>query len=175
MRILLARTVTLCCLIFGLLLSACDSSEQDDAVPSATEQVRQLHETGHTLSDEAHAMLLEFLAYLPAEVVTCAEADVSDDGRGDLIVVYGLRSAPDNMFMCVVFGQDKAAKTGIRLSNVMPAPIENQRITFRNIDKKSPLEFIVMGSKGIYSGFAIYRVTDGVVEDLFDDGMEGCC
>lgn len=114
---------------------------------------------------------MDFLHYLPAHVVTCAEADVTDDGITELIVVYGLRSAPDQMFMCLVF----AGGEELTLSNVMPAPIENQRIRFRDIDTKPPLEFIVMGSKGIYSGFAIYRVTDGIVEDLFDDGMEGCC
>ncbi len=153
-------------------VAACDFTGQaDKEVPAPEAQLSQLRSTGHSLSDRGEGLLMDFLHYLPAHVVTCAEADVTDDGVSELIVVYGLRSAPDKMFMCLVFEGGEA----MSLSNVMPAPIENQRISFRNIDQKPPLEFIVMGSKGIYSGFAIYRVTDGVVEDLFDDGMEGCC
>ncbi len=44
------------------------------------------------------------------------------------------------------------------ITKPIPAPIENQTITFKNIDDKAPIEVIVSGSKNGNVGYAIYRV-----------------
>jgi hypothetical protein len=57
----------------------------------------------------------------------------------------------------------------------VPAPVSNQVITFKDIDDKPPLEFIVQGMKGSNLGYAIYRVEGSILENLFGEGMEDCC
>ena len=61
------------------------------------------------------------------------------------------------------------------VTNEVPAPVSNQVITFKDIDDKPPLEFIVQGMKGSNLGYAIYRVEGSILENLFGEGMEDCC
>lgn len=103
-----------------------------------------------------------------SEVVTSALGDVTGDGTEDLVAVY--RAADDTMHTRVVIGGDAPTET-----NEVPAPVEDQRITFRDIDDKTPVEFIVRGSKGADIGFAIYRVEGTRLTDLFGDNMDRCC
>ena len=56
-----------------------------------------------------------------------------------------------------------------------PATIENQKIQFKNIDKEGEIEIIVTGEKKGAVGYAIYRMIDGEMVDLFGEGMEDCC
>lgn len=143
----------------------------ESAVIPAAEQVRLLRESGVALSDSAGAMLTAFLENTHVRVATCAEADLTADGVAEVIVIHGSLTEQGKMTLRVLLQTPE----GVLSSNELPAPVENQRITLRDIDEKPPLEFVVMGSKGIYSGFAIYRMVDGVLTDLFDDGMDGCC
>jgi len=55
--------------------------------------------------------------------------------------------------MLVVLGKPGA----YQCTNEVPAPVSNQVITFKDIDDKPPLEFIVQGMKGANVGYAIYR------------------
>jgi hypothetical protein len=66
-------------------------------------------------------------------------------------------------------------KGGYQCTNEVPAPVSNQVITFKDIDDKPPLEFIVQGMKGANIGYAIYRVDGTKLEDLFGEGMKDCC
>ncbi len=102
------------------------------------------------------------------EIVTSASGDVTDDGTEDLVVVY--RDADGAMHTRVVIGGEVPTET-----NDVAAPAEDQRISFRDIDKKAPIEFIVRGSKGADIGFAIYRVEDATLTDLFGENMDRCC
>lgn len=60
-------------------------------------------------------------------------------------------------------------------TNSVPAPVSDQMIQFRDIDRKPPLEFILQGRKGAKAGYAIFRIEQGVLTDLFGEGMEDCC
>ncbi len=95
--------------------------------------------------------------------------DLNDDGREDLLVLYQV-SKEKNM-MCVILNfVDHYIET-----NEVPAPVSNQVIHFKNIDEKPPMEFIVQGMKGAKVGYAIYRIENGQLVDLFGEGMEDCC
>lgn len=103
------------------------------------------------------------------EALKCAAADLDGDNTEDLVVIY--RESGEKNSMLVVL--DK--KGEYLCTNDVPAPVTNQVITFRDIDDKPPLEFIVQGMKGANIGYAIYRVEGVKLEDLFGEGMKDCC
>lgn len=121
--------------------------------------------------EKDHALLLQFQADHPecAKVLRACEEDVTDDGRKDLIVVYRTTDKLTRMVVCM---NDAG---GVAYSEPIPAPIENQQVQFKNIDKEAEIEFIVSGEKNGAVGYAIYRMIDGQPADLFGDGMEDCC
>jgi len=63
----------------------------------------------------------------------------------------------------------------VAISEPAPAPIENCRLEWRNIDDKDLIELMIYGSKGVNVGYAIYRWEKGNFVNLFRDGMEDCC
>lgn len=107
--------------------------------------------------------------YPGLELIKIARKDLNGDGRDDLIVMYRL-SGDKNMMRVILDLGD-----GFLATNEVPAPIEDQIIQFRDIDKKPPMEFIVQGSKGSKSGFAVFRIENHRLVDLFGEGMEDCC
>jgi len=119
---------------------------------------------------QSDSLLQYFISTHPGkEVIKFARSDVNDSGTEDMVVIY--RETKDKNMMEVVF--DAAGK--LHCSNEVPAPATNQQIQFRDIDKKPPLEFIVQGMKGANVGYAIYRLEEDRLVDLFGEGMEECC
>jgi hypothetical protein len=74
--------------------------------------------------------------------------------------------------MCAVIAKENEKH---QFTDPIPAPAENQKIQFKDIDEKDELEFIVSGSKNGSVGYAIYRIIDGQIINLFGEGMEDCC
>jgi len=103
------------------------------------------------------------------EILKYAQADLDNDGKEDLIVIYRIGSGKNEM--SVIYYQNE----NLMETNGVPAPVSDQVIQFRDIDEKPPVEFIVQGRKGAKVGYAIFRVEDGKLTDLFGDGMEDCC
>lgn len=115
-------------------------------------------------------LLSHFLELHPSRIILkYAEADLDDDGRKDIIVIY--RADGEKNQMSVIRNIAAAPVE----TNPLPAPISDQMIQFRNIDDTPPLEFILQGRKGAKVGYAIFRIEEGVLLDLFGDGMEDCC
>lgn len=102
-------------------------------------------------------------------VLKYARADLDDDGKEDLIVIY--RLSPEQNQMCVMHYRGPE----VIETNSVPAPVSDQMIQFRNIDEKPPLEFILQGRKGAKVGYAIFRIEKNLLTDLFGEGMEDCC
>ena len=88
--------------------------------------------------------------------------------RNVVLVIY--TEGDLTRFVTAIAGQD-----GYTYTEPIPAPIENQGIQFKNIDKKDEMEFIISGEKKGAAGYAIYRIIDGQPKDLFGDGMDDCC
>jgi hypothetical protein len=148
-----------CLLILALpLFLACHDSGQGD-------------ETARRHSSLEGDPLYRYFAQLhPGKVVLAwAFADLDNDGRNDLVLIY--RAGTDKNRMRVVL----TAGGAYSITGDVPAPASNQTITFKDIDEKPPLEFIVQGMRGTKIGYAVYRVEKGRLVDLFGEGMEECC
>lgn len=116
-----------------------------------------------------NAALVSFRKQFPERnVVLACEEDVTNDGLPDLLVIF--TEGELTRFVTAIAGQD-----GYTYTDPIPAPIENQGIQFKNIDKKDEIEFIISGEKKGAAGYAIYRIIDGQPKDLFGDGMDDCC
>lgn len=108
--------------------------------------------------------------FTDAEVLIACEEDVTDDGCKDLVVIY--RSGDLTRTVVAI---DSGDGKNYQFSAPIPAPIENQKIQFKNIDKEAEIEIIITGEKKGAVGYAIYRIIDGEPADLFGEGMEDCC
>ena len=102
-------------------------------------------------------------------MIKYARADLNNDGRQDVVVIYRIAKDANRMRVILDLG-DKYSDT-----NEVPAPLYDQSIVFRDIDKKPPLEFIVQGRKGAKIGYAIFRIENNQLIDIFGEGMEDCC
>lgn len=108
--------------------------------------------------------------YSDKELLTFLEGDFSGDNIDDLIIIYR-ESAYSNKLV----GIYKDSNGHILITEPIPAPIENYTIRFYNIDEKVPNEILVSGQKGANIGFAVYRLENGQLISLFENGMEKCC
>lgn len=103
------------------------------------------------------------------EVLLTSAADFTNVGQEGLIVIY--RESRNANKMVAIWEKD-----GEYIINApSPAPLENCRIEWKDIDDNPPREMVLSGSKGTAVGYAIYRYENGEFFSLFGDGMENCC
>lgn len=107
--------------------------------------------------------------YSDKELLTFLEGDLNGDNINDLIIIYK-ESEYSNKLIGIYKDSNK-----ILMTTPIPAPIENYTIKFYNIDEKVPNEILVSGKKGANIGFAVYRLENGELISLFENGMEKCC
>ena len=105
--------------------------------------------------------------YPTAEVLLACREDVTDDGLDDLVVICKMEEGNRTIVV--------TDSTNYDFSDPIAAPVENQKIQFKNIDKEGEIEIIITGEKKGAVGYAIYRMIDGQPVDLFGEGMEDCC
>lgn len=118
-------------------------------------------------------ILLAFKEQFPqAEVLVACEEDVTDDGHDDLVVVCRMEDSISEVKLIVAI--DSGDGANYIYTEPIPAPVENQKIKFQDIDKKDEIEFVLQGEKGSKVGYGIFRVMDGQVVNLFGEGMEDC-
>lgn len=121
--------------------------------------------------DEDNAILKVFEKQFPdAAVILACEEDITNDGLKDLVVIYKMEDLTRT-----VIAADSGDGETYQFSEPVPAPVENQKIQFKNIDKEGEIEVIITGEKKGAVGYAIYRMIDGQPVDLFGEGMEDCC
>lgn len=119
---------------------------------------------------EDNKILQAFLAEYPgAEVLVACENDLTNDGLDDLVVIYRLEG---HTWLLVTVDSGNSIDYGF--TEAIPAPVENQKITFKNIDEKDEMEFVLQGQKGNKVGYGIYKVVDNAPMNLFGEGMEDC-
>lgn len=114
--------------------------------------------------------LQHFKGEFPArEIILACEEDITNDGLKDLLVIF--REVGHVRLAAVCAKADGTWTT----TPPKPAPVENQTIMFKNIDEAAEIEFIISGEKDGAIGYAIFRMIDGEIIDLFGEGMEDCC
>lgn len=145
---------------------------EEKEIKKQTEETEKKRDTDYATSvKKDNTILAVFTNKNPeAEVVLACEEDVTNDGNKDLVVIYRM----DKLTRSVVL-TDSGNHTDYAFTQPVPAPIENQKIQFKNIDKEGEIEIIITGEKKGAVGYAIYRMIDGELSDLFGEGMEDCC
>lgn len=147
------------------------------------ERVGRELDYAENVSDD-NKILMKFKELYPdAKILVACEEDLTNDGRKDLVLVVNNphedeHSANTQLIdggyirLCVMV--DSGDGENYECSELVPAPIENQRIKFQNIDEQEEIEFILQGQKGSKIGYGIFRVMNGEPISLFDQGMEEC-
>lgn len=103
------------------------------------------------------------------EIITYSQDDINEDNKDDLVVVYRKDKKSNEMVVVINNGSEIYTTTPII------APKEDVIIEFKNIDDKNQKELIISGSKNGSVGYAIYRLEDNLLINLFAEGMESCC
>ena len=106
------------------------------------------------------------------DIFLACEEDLTDDGLKDLVVVYHNPEEGRLNWMVALINQGDSTYA---ITHPTRAPIENQAIRFFNMDKAGEMEFVLTGEKDGEVGYAIYRIIDGELINLFGEDMEDCC
>ncbi|MGL5506428.1 MAG: Cys-Cys-COOH (seleno)protein SaoC [Paraclostridium sp.] len=101
-------------------------------------------------------------------IITYAQEDINDDGKEDLVVVY-TRDNKNETVSVVSSGES------FYITEAIVAPREDVSITFKDIDEKDEIEVMISGAKNGNIGYAIYRIENKKMIDLFGEGMDACC
>lgn len=155
------------------------AAESPGAVTEYSDGKRVGRELEYAPSVEDGNPLLETFksSHTDAEVLLACEEDLTDDGLSDLVILYSLESEKVTGFgytpvwLTVEIGEEGGSAS---FTEPIRAPVENQKIHFKNIDEKDEMEFVLQGSKGEKIGYGIFRVMDGKTVNLFGEGMEEC-
>ena len=133
---------------------------------------------------EDHPILGAFCEEYPeAEVLVACEEDLTDDGLKDLVVIsatteddehVGSENLGRHKHIRLTVAVDSGDGKVYQFTDPIPAPVENQKIQFQNIDKKDEIEFVLQGQKDNKVGYGIFRVVEGETVNLFGEGMEDC-
>ena len=134
---------------------------------SCNDNTEYIKNAGGINNKELHKEYIK--KYSDKELLTFLEGDLNGDNIDDLIIIYK-ESEYSNKLIGIYKDSNK-----ILMTTPIPAPIENYIIKFYNIDEKVPNEILVSGKKGANIGFAVYRLENGELISLFENGMEKCC
>ena len=135
------------------------------------------------MADDNKILLAFKELYPDAKILVACEEDLTNDGCKDLVVVYNnphqdefssYTQLIDGGYIRLAVMIDSGDGVNYECSTPTPAPVENQRIKFQNIDNQEEIEFILQGQKGAKVGYGIFRVMDGEPISLFDQGFEEC-
>ena len=133
---------------------------------------------------EDHPILQVFKTAFPnVKVLLACEEDLTNDGCKELVVIYNTPEKDEHIaystmvdggYIRLSIAIDSGDGVNYTFTDPIPAPVENQRIQFQNVDKTDEIEFVLQGQKGAKVGYGIYRVMDGAAINLFGEGLEEC-
>ncbi len=162
----------------GKLESMYEEGQQENRQQDTQESGSETGRVGRDLDyaenvSEDNKILQAFReAYPNVEVLVACEDDLTDDGCKDLVVLYHPEDRKSKVDLVVAI--DSGDGEDYWFTDPIPAPVENQKIQFKNIDRKGEMEFVLQGQKGSKVGYGIFRIVDGVPVNLFGEGMEDC-
>lgn len=140
-------------LVLGSSIYSKEKSKQDNNLPDVDKEMLMFFEKNIDYK----------------EIVTYSQDDINEDNREDLVVVYSQDDKKNHMVV-VINDANKMYTTKPIL-----APKEDVIIEFKNIDDKNQKELVISGSKNGSVGYAIYRLKNKELLNLFGEGMEACC
>lgn len=138
--------------LLGMIIYSKDKSRAVDGLPKVSNELMSFFEDNIEHN----------------EIITYAQEDINNDGKVDLVVIYSDSSKYNNL-VAIIDDKEKY------ITEPTSAPKENVVITFKDIDSKDEIEVMVSGSKNGSVGYAIYRLEEKKLIDLFGEGMEACC
>jgi hypothetical protein len=103
------------------------------------------------------------------EIVLTLQGDCNNDSILDLVVVYK-EDETENCQVTVYSREGEFYST-----QPIPAPYENCRLAWKNVDERPPCELLVSGRRGIKFGYAVLRFENDKWVNIFGDSMEECC
>lgn len=103
------------------------------------------------------------------KILIYTQQDINNDKVDDLLVVYK-KDKNHNEMVGIISDNEN-----VYMTEPIRAPIEDIVIEFKNIDDKDEMELILSGSKNGNIGYAIYRLENKKLVDLFGEGMNSCC
>ncbi|OSB10737.1 Cys-Cys-COOH (seleno)protein SaoC [Paraclostridium bifermentans] len=103
------------------------------------------------------------------KILTYTQHDINNDKVDDLLVVY--KKGKNHNEMVGVISDNE----NVYMTEPIRAPIDDILIEFKDIDDKNEMELILSGSKNGNVGYAIYRLENKKLVDLFGEGMNACC
>ena len=122
---------------------------------------------------DGHPALQYFETVNPGrDIFLACEEDLTNDGLNELVVIYHNPEEGVINWMVALINRGDGTYD---ITEPSRAPIENQAIRFFNMDKEGELEFVLTGEKDGEVGYAIYRIIDGELINLFGEDMEDCC
>jgi uncharacterized membrane protein YraQ (UPF0718 family) len=125
---------------------------------------------GRAEAESAGALFEIFRGRHPdKEVILTLLGDCNDDGILDLVVVYKEDDTKNHQVTIYSRGAE------LHLTQPIPAPYENCRLQWKNVDERPPCELLVSGRRGIKFGYAVLRFVDGEWVNIFGNSMQECC
>lgn len=123
--------------------------------------------------EDDHPALVYYNGQVPGrEIILACEEDLTEDDLMDLVVIYHNPEEGRQNWMVALINQGDGTYD---ITEPTPAPVENQALRFFEMDREPPLEFVLTGEKDGEVGYAIYRMIEGELINLFGENMEDCC
>ena len=161
-KLLLSLLVVIVLLVGGFFLKKClidvDNNTDDRNDPPIS---------------KSHPALKWFTqTYKNRSVIFGFSGDLTNDGLEDVIIIY---KENNNKNYCWVTVAVKTIDDGWYIIDPVLAPKQNQKVKVFDMDNSPPSEFTISGDKNGIVGYAVFRIIDGRLESLIDEGYLSCC
>jgi len=146
-------------------LAGCGNTLKTTAQSSSTEVVQTQNEIAKTSPVFAY-----WQKQFPDAVwASLAKADLNNDGRDDLVVVYN--QGENKSFFVVI--EDLA--NGYQITDPTPAPVQDQAVKIMDLSGWAQHQFSITGRKNDVVGMAIFVVDNHKILMLYTSAYGDCC
>ncbi len=160
--------IVLACILFLAATSSfasCGNVPNTVMPPSSTEAAQSQNEIAGTSPIFAY-----WQKQFPNAVWdSLAKADLNNDGRDDLVIVYN--QGKDTAFFVVI----EDLTTGYRITDPTPAPIQDQVIKIMDLSGWAQHQFAISGRKDDVVGMAIFVMDNHKIVMIYTSAYGDCC